>query len=84
MKGFWYNESRKNLCGEKIRELRKSLQLTQKQLSIKAQLEGYDFITETAVVKIELGTRFVPDYEVRIFAYLLGTTTDYLLSESDV
>ncbi len=84
MKGFWYNESRKNLCGEKIRELRKSLHLTQKQLSIKAQLQGYDFITETAVVKIELGTRFVPDYEVRIFACLLGTTTDYLLSESDV
>ena len=58
--------------------------MTQKQLSIKAQLEGYGFITETAVVKIELGTRFVPDYEVRILVYLLGTTTDYLLSDSGI
>lgn len=79
MKAFWYDENRKNVCGMRIRELRKQHHMTQKQLAIKAQLAGYDFITETAIIKLELGTRFIPDYEVSIFAKLLGTTTDDLL-----
>jgi transcriptional regulator with XRE-family HTH domain len=83
MKAFWYNEDRKNLCGIKIRELRKRQKMTQKQLAIKAQLLGYDFITETAIIKLELGTRFIPDYEVAIFAQLLGTTPDELLKFKD-
>ncbi len=79
MKAFWYNENRKNCCGIRIRELRKEQHLTQKQLAIKAQLARFDFITETAIIKLELGTRFIPDYEVAIFAKLLETTTDDLL-----
>lgn len=83
MKAFWYNENRKNVSGIRIRELRKQLHMTQKQLAIKAQLAGYDFITETAIIKLESGTRFIPDYEVSIFAQLLGTTTDDLLQVKD-
>lgn len=79
MKAFWYSDSRKNVCGIRIRELRKKKKITQKKLSIMAQLEGYDFITETAIIKLERGTRFVPDYEVSIFAELLETTPEYLL-----
>lgn len=81
MKAFWYNEKRKNVCGIRIRELRKEQHTTQKQLAIKAQLAGYDFITETAIIKSELGTRFIPDYEVSIYAELLGTTTEDLLQQ---
>ena len=83
MKAFWYNENRKNVAGTHIRELRKKKQMTQKQLAIRAQLEGYDFITETAIIKLELGTRFIPDYEVAIFAQLLGVTTDELLQMTE-
>lgn len=79
MKAFWYNEERKNVCGIRIRELRKERHLTQKQLAIKAQLAGYDFITETAIIKLERGTRFIPDYEVSVFAELFNTTADDLL-----
>lgn len=79
MKAFWYDEQRKNICGLRIRQLRKQQKITQKKLSIMAQLAGYDFITETAIIKLELGTRFIPDYEVGIFADLLGTTPEYLL-----
>jgi len=79
MKAFWYNNSRKNVCGIRIRELRKKKKITQKKLSIMAQLEGYDFITETAIIKLERGTRFVPDYEINIFAKLLETTPEHLL-----
>ena len=81
MKSFWYNDNRKNVCGIRIRELRKAKHLTQAQLAIKAQLEGYDKITETAIVKLERGTRFVADYEVKIFARILDTTVEYLLSD---
>lgn len=80
MKSFWYNETRKNVCGLRIRELRLAKNMTQAQLAIKAQLEGYESITETAIVKLELGTRFVADYEVSIFAKILGTSVEDLLS----
>lgn len=79
MKAFWYDEKRKNVCGLRIRQLRKEQKITQKKLAIMAQLAGYDFITETAIIKLGSGSRFVPDYEVGIFARLLGTTPAYLL-----
>lgn len=79
MKAFWYDEKRKNICGLRIRQLRKEQKITQKKLAIMAQLAGYDFITETAIIKLESGSRFIPDYEVSIFAQLLGTTPEYLL-----
>lgn len=79
MKAFWYNEERKNVCGLRIRQLRKSQKITQRKLAIMAQLAGYSFISESSIIKSELGSRFIPDYEVAIFAELLGTTPEYLL-----
>lgn len=79
MKAFWYDDKRKNICGLRIRQFRKEQEITQKKLAIMAQLAGYDFITETAIIKLESGARFIPDYEVSIFAQLLGTTPAYLL-----
>jgi len=79
MKAFWYNEERKNLCGLRIRELRKSKKLSCKDLEIKAALAGYEFMTQNIITKIELGIRFVPDYEVVILAELLDTTPEELL-----
>ncbi|MCI8371420.1 MAG: helix-turn-helix transcriptional regulator [Lachnospiraceae bacterium] len=79
MKAFWYNEERKNVCGLRIRQLRKSQKITQRKLAIMAQLAGYGFISESSIIKSELGSRFIPDYEVAIFAELLGTTPEYLL-----
>lgn len=79
MKAFWYSEDRKNVCGIKIRELRKNKHISTKKLEIMATLAGYDSITQNAIIKIELGIRFVPDYEVAIFAELLDTTPEYLL-----
>lgn len=80
MKAFWYNNERKNLCGLRIRELRKQKKLSVKQLEIMANLAGYDFITQNGITKAELGIRFMPDYEVAIFAELLDTTPEYLLN----
>lgn len=80
MKAFWYNEERKNVCGIRIRELRKEKSITIKKLETMATLAGYDFITQNAITKIEHGIRFVPDYEVSIFAELLDTTPEFLLN----
>lgn len=80
MKAFWYNSERKNLAGIKIKELRKEKKLSTKQLEIMANLAGYDFITQNAITKAELGIRFIPDYEVAIFAELLNTTPEFLLN----
>lgn len=79
MKAFWYNDTRKNICGLKIRELRKQKKITIKQLSILAELAGYDYITPNVITKVELGIRFIPDYEVSVFAKLLNTTPEDLL-----
>lgn len=79
MKAFWYNENRKNVCGIRIRELRKEKKLSCKDLEIKAVLAGYEFLTQNTITKIELGIRFVPDYEIAIFAELLNTTVEDLL-----
>lgn len=79
MKAFWYNDTRKNICGLKIRELRKQKKITIKKLSILAELAGYDYITPNVITKVELGIRFIPDYEVSVFAELLNTTPEDLL-----
>lgn len=79
LKAFWYNENRKNVCGIRIRELRKEKKLSCKDLEIKAVLSGHDFLTQNTITKIELGIRFVPDYEVAILAELLDTTVEDLL-----
>lgn len=82
MKAFWYNQDRKNVCGIKIKELRKQKHISTKKLEIMAALAGYDNLTQNTITKIELGIRFVPDYEVAIFAELLDTTPEYLLQYS--
>lgn len=79
MKAFWYNDDRKNVCGIKIRELRKKNHISTKKLEIMAALAGYDNLTQNTITKVELGVRFVPDYEVAIFAQILETTPEYLL-----
>lgn len=79
MKAFWYNDERKNICGKNIRMIRKEKGISIQKLSIMAELAGYDFITANAITKAELGIRFIPDYEVSIFAELLDTTPEILL-----
>ena len=79
MKAFWYNQNRKNVCGVQIKELRKKKKISTKKLEIMATFAGYENITQNTITKIELGIRFVADYEVAIFAELLDTTPEYLL-----
>ena len=77
MKIYWNGKS-KNIIGDKIKELRKNKGLTQKQLAEKLQLEGHEF-SDLTILRIEQGSRFVPDYEIVIFANFFEITTDELL-----
>ena len=64
MKIYWNKESNsKNLIGQRVKELRTERQLSQKALAEQLQLAGYEF-SDLTVLRIEQGTRFVPDYEV--------------------
>lgn len=79
MKIYW-NGTSKNIIGKKIKVLRKNAGLSQKQLAEKLQLEGGEF-SDLTILRIEQGTRFVPDYEVVMLANFFKVTTDELLSE---
>ena len=79
MKIYWNGKS-KNIIGDKIKELRKNKGLTQKQLAEKLQLEGHEF-SDLTILRIEQGSRFVPDYEIVIFANFFEITTDELLGK---
>ena len=79
MKIYWSGDS-KNIVGHKVRALRTERKLTQKALASMLQLEGYDF-TDLTVLRIENGTRFVPDYEVKALAQVLDVSYGYLLDD---
>ena len=80
MKIYW-NGKTKNIIGSKIKQLRKEKKLTQKHMAELLQLEGHEF-SDLTILRIEQGTRFVPDYEIVILADFFGITTDTLLRQS--
>lgn len=76
-----YNyKGRKNLCGRKIREARLKQRLSQSDLAAQLQIEGIT-IERDSISRIEIGTRFVPDYELKVFAKVLRVSMEWLLEE---
>ena len=77
MKIYDYN-GKKNISGNRIREVRLRRRLTQEELAAKMQLEGV-LLERDSVSRIEIGTRFVSDYELLEFAEVLGVPANWLL-----
>ncbi len=77
MKIYDYN-GQKNISGKRVREARKRLKLSQADLAARLQTDGVN-IERDSVSRIELGTRFVADYELAALSRALGVTTDYLI-----
>lgn len=77
-----YNyEGKKNLCGNKIKEARILKKMSQSELAAKMQTEGI-IIERDSISRIEIGTRFVADYELMIFAKVLKVNVTWLLTKS--
>ena len=77
MKIYDFN-GKKNICGDRVKEVRKRLGITQTELAARLQTEGVN-IERDSVSRIEIGTRFVADYELVVLCKILNVSSDYLL-----
>ena len=77
VKIYDYN-GKKNICGERIREARLKQRLSQSDLAARVQVEGV-IMERDSISRVEIGARFVPDYEIPIFAKVLGVSVLWLL-----
>ncbi len=77
MKIYDYN-GKKNVCGERVHEARRRLRMTQSDLAAQLQIHGV-IIERDSVSRIEIGTRFVTDYELRELASILKVSVNWLL-----
>ncbi|MBQ7411615.1 MAG: helix-turn-helix transcriptional regulator [Clostridia bacterium] len=77
MKIYDFN-GKKNICGKRIKEARKRAGLTQDNLAARLQLEGV-ILERDSVSRIEIGTRFVADYELLAICKILNVSPAYLL-----
>ena len=73
----------KNISGERIYQARTTKRLSQADLAAKMQVNGVS-IEREAISKIETGDRFVTDYELMIFAKVLGVTMEWLTSQTEL
>ena len=71
-------KGRKNVCGKNIRRMRMIQGITQAELAAKCQVEEL-MMERDSISRIELGTRFVADYELYIIAHVLETSMEELL-----
>ncbi len=81
MKIYDFN-GKKNICGDRIHEARCKHRLTQSDLAAQLQIAGV-IIERDSISRIEIGTRFVADYELRELARILKVTPAWLLGLED-
>jgi len=79
MKIYNYN-GKKNLCGERIREARIKQRMSQADLAARMQVQGI-IIERDSISRVEIGTRFIADYELLAFAKVLRVGVEWLLGE---
>ena len=70
---------KKNICGDRIREARVVQRMSQNELAAKMQVEGIT-IERDSISRVEIGTRFVADYELKVFAKVLNANILWLLA----
>ena len=71
-------DGRKNICGERVKAARKRLGLSQSDLAARLQISGV-IMERDSISRIEIGTRFVADYEIFTLCKILDVTPSYLL-----
>lgn len=71
-------DGRNNITGVRMKELRKSLKISQRELSDRLQVVGLN-IDKNAVQRIESGDRFVTDIEIIAISKCFNVTIEDLL-----
>lgn len=77
MKIYDYH-GKKNVCGDRVRDARQKQRLTQEDLAAKLQIAGV-IMERDSVSRIEIGTRFVTDYELMVLSKVLDVTMQWLV-----
>ncbi|NCB92876.1 MAG: XRE family transcriptional regulator [Clostridia bacterium] len=72
---------KKNICGENIRQERLKQRLSQSELAARLQVQGIT-LERDSISRIEIGTRFVADYELMVIAKVLQIGVEELLKSS--
>ena len=79
MKIYDFN-GKKNICGDRVHEARCKMRLTQADLAARMQVEGIT-LERDSISRIEIGMRFVTDYEIRALAQILNVSVEWLLGD---
>ncbi len=77
MKIYDFN-GKKNICGNRVKVARQRQKITQNDLAARLQIEGIT-IERDSVSRIEIGTRFVADYELTVLSKCLNVSVNWLL-----
>ena len=75
-------DGKKNLSGERVHQCRTTLRMSQADLAARMQVNGVT-IEREAISKIETGDRFVTDYELMVFAKVLGVSMEWLICQEE-
>ena len=73
-------DGKKNISGDRIHQARTAMRLSQADLAARMQINGVT-IEREAVSKIETGDRFITDYELMVFAKVLGVSLEWLTEQ---
>lgn len=79
MKIYDYH-GRKNMCGGRIKTARAARRISQADLAARLQVAGV-ILERDSISRIEIGTRFVTDYEVVEIARALDVSIEWLLGQ---
>ncbi len=75
-----YNfEGKRNIIGSRVNKARIKLGLSQNELAAKLQVEGVQ-LEQKSISRIEVGERFVADYELLMLANILKVDVKWLLT----
>ena len=72
------NSTGKNLIGERLKELRKINNLSQRDLARELQLVGMD-MDKNVITRIETNKRYVTDFELQALKQIFNVSYDYLI-----
>ena len=75
-------DGKKNISGDRVREARQKLRLSQADLAARLQIRGV-IIERDSISRIEIGTRFIADYELLALSQCLGVSAEWLLGVRD-